>query len=273
MPVFSTRYSTLPALLSRDRARHVHGHGAELRVRHQAARAEHAAEPADHAHHVRRRDHAVELEPVLVLDLLGEVLGAHEVGARLARLVLLVALGEDQDAHRACRCRAAARSRRAPSGRRASGRRPGSPRGRRSRRTSPPGISSSRPKASAQRVAPRAVDLLETRAVALASRRHHSPSTSRPIERAVPATIFIAASRSLAFRSGILSSAISRTWALRHLADLVAVRLARALLDLRRLLEQHRRRRRLQLEGEGAVRVDGDHRRDDQPLPCPACAR
>ena len=32
--------------------------------------------------------------------------------------------------------------------------------------------------------------------------------------RAVPATMFMAASTSLAFRSGIFSSAISRTWAL-----------------------------------------------------------
>src|SRR5207248_3423930 len=52
----------------------------------------------------------------------------------------------------------------------------------------------------------------DRRAVALAMHAHQS-STSRPIERAVPATIFIAASISLAFRSGIFSSAILRTWA------------------------------------------------------------
>ena len=86
MPVLSTRYSTLPALFSRTALRDVHRDGAELRVRHQAARAEHLTEPADDAHHVGRRDHAVELEPALVGDLLGEVLGADEVGARLARL-------------------------------------------------------------------------------------------------------------------------------------------------------------------------------------------
>ena len=35
-----------------------------------------------------------------------------------------------------------------------------------------------------------------------------------PIDRAVPSTIFIAASMSLAFRSGSLVVAISRTWSL-----------------------------------------------------------
>lgn len=37
---------------------------------------------------------------------------------------------------------------------------------------------------------------------------------STPIERAVPSTIFMAASMSLALRSGILVWAISRTWSL-----------------------------------------------------------
>ena len=37
---------------------------------------------------------------------------------------------------------------------------------------------------------------------------------STPIDRAVPSTIFIAASMSLALRSGILVWAISRTWSL-----------------------------------------------------------
>src|SRR5206468_8458920 len=52
----------------------------------------------------------------------------------------------------------------------------------------------------------------DRRAVVLPVRAHQS-STSSPIERAVPATIFIAASISLAFKSGIFSSAILRTWA------------------------------------------------------------
>ena len=38
-------------------------------------------------------------------------------------------------------------------------------------------------------------------------------ATSTPIERAVPAMIFVAASRSLALRSSSFFSAISRSWA------------------------------------------------------------
>src|SRR3954453_13290195 len=49
---------------------------------------------------------------------------------------------------------------------------------------------------------------------------------------------------------------------LRHL---VAVRLARSLLDAPRLLDEHRRRRRLRDERERAVLVDGDHDRDRRP--------
>src|SRR5689334_15906263 len=47
------------------------------------------------------------------------------------------------------------------------------------------------------------------------------PSTVMPMERAVPAMIFDAASRSLAFRSGSFVVAISRTWAAVSLATLV----------------------------------------------------
>src|SRR3954447_3543134 len=45
-------------------------------------------------------------------------------------------------------------------------------------------------------------------------RRRRGHSVVTPIERAVPSTIFIAASTSLALRSGILVVAISRTWSL-----------------------------------------------------------
>jgi hypothetical protein len=54
---------------------------------------EHAAELADHRHHVRRRDRHVEVGEAL-LDALGEVLGADDVGAGLLGLARLVALGE-----------------------------------------------------------------------------------------------------------------------------------------------------------------------------------
>src|SRR5207302_4411843 len=47
----------------------------------------------------------------------------------------------------------------------------------------------------------------DVRAIVLAVRAHQSTS-SKPMERAVPATIFMAASMSVAFRSGSLISAI-----------------------------------------------------------------
>ena len=116
--VRSVRYSTLPALDSSTALRDVHRDRADLRVRHLALRAEDAAEAADDGHHVRRRDRDVEVGEALVLDALGEVLGADEVGAGLLGLARLVALGEDGDrdvlaeAVRAARsCRAAARRR------------------------------------------------------------------------------------------------------------------------------------------------------------------
>src|SRR5262249_35006151 len=45
-------------------------------------------------------DDLVEVEPVLFLDLLDDVLGADEVGARRFRLLRLLALGEDENALR-----------------------------------------------------------------------------------------------------------------------------------------------------------------------------
>src|SRR5206468_4614027 len=63
-----------------------------------------------------------------------------------------------------------------------------------------------------------AVHLLVERPVALAVLRHQPTST--PIERAVPAMIFAAWSRSLAFRSCIFVSAIWRTWSWVILATL-----------------------------------------------------
>ena len=75
----------------------VHRDRADLRVRHLALRAEDAAQAADDRHHVRRRDRDVEVGEALVLDALGEVLGADEVGAGLLGLARLVAAGEDGD--------------------------------------------------------------------------------------------------------------------------------------------------------------------------------
>ena len=53
MPAFSTRNSTLPAFCSFTAREMSIGHGADLRVRHEAAGAEDLTEAADDAHHVR----------------------------------------------------------------------------------------------------------------------------------------------------------------------------------------------------------------------------
>src|SRR5919204_563468 len=121
---------------------HVHRDGAGLRVRHLPARAEDAAELADHAHLVRGRDRHVEVVEPLVELLVREALQHPD---RLDR-----------------------------------------------------------------RVEALAVDLGAGRPVILAVLTHRSVST--PIERAVPATTFIASSTSRAFKSGIFVSAIWRTW-------------------------------------------------------------
>src|ERR1700690_4206102 len=60
-----------------------------------------------------------------------------------------------------------------------------------------------------RRVDPLAVDRVARAVVALAG---HQALTSTPIERAVPAMMCIAASTSLAFRSGSFVSAIWRSW-------------------------------------------------------------
>ena len=50
----------------------------------------------------------------------------------------------------------------------------------------------------------------------------------------------------------------------RHLADLLGVRTTRTRFDADRLLQKDRRRRRLRDEGEAAIRVDRDDRRNRQ---------
>ena len=72
----------MPAFCSLTALGDVHRDGADLRVRHQAARTEHLTEAADDAHHVGGRDHLVEVHEA-ALDLLGQVLGADDVGAGL----------------------------------------------------------------------------------------------------------------------------------------------------------------------------------------------
>src|SRR5207247_1139864 len=69
----------------------VEGDGADLGVGHEATRAEDLPQAADHAHHVRGGDGGVEVEPLLVLDLLGHLLRADVVRPGGLRLLGLVA--------------------------------------------------------------------------------------------------------------------------------------------------------------------------------------
>ena len=65
---------------------------------HQAAPAEDAPEATDGAHHVRRREGDVEVEPA-GLDSLGQVLAADFVRSGAERLLRLFALGEHDGAN------------------------------------------------------------------------------------------------------------------------------------------------------------------------------
>ena len=80
------------------------GHGAGLRVRHQTSRAEGPPEATDERHHVGRGDGHVEVE-LARLDLRREVVGADDVGSRLAGLGGGLAGGEHGDAHVLARAR------------------------------------------------------------------------------------------------------------------------------------------------------------------------
>ena len=92
------------------------------------------------------------------------------------------------------------------------------------------------------------------------------PTTSIPIDRAVPATRLDRRRQRLGVQVGQLQLGDLLDLLHRDRADLVLVRLGRALGDVGGALEQHRRRRRLGDEGVRAVGVDRHHRRDDQPL-------
>src|SRR5579871_6605031 len=186
----------------------VHRHRAGLRVRHETARAEDAAEAADVPHLVRRGDRDVEVGETF-LDPLREIGGTDDVGAGLLRLARLVALGEDGDAHLLA---AAVREHERAA-------------------QLLVGVADVEPEAEVhldRLVELRAVHLLEelhalgrrVELLALEERagaavtlavRGHQPSTSTPIERAVPAMMSAACSTSRAFRSGIFVSAIWRT--------------------------------------------------------------
>src|SRR3954468_22893858 len=181
--------------------------GPDLRVRHLAARAEDAAEAADHRHHVRRSDRDVEIVEAF-LDLLGEVLGADDVSAGVLGLLGLVALGEDRDLLLLAKAVREA-DRGAQLLVRMADVQPGAD----------VGLDRFVELGSARLLEQR--DRLGGRVLALAVDLRacleellavcHQP-TSTPIERAVPSMIFAACSTVWAFRSGSLRSAIWLTW-------------------------------------------------------------
>src|SRR3954454_5396451 len=187
----------------------VQRHRADARVGHLALGAEDAPEPADDRHQVRRRDGDVEVGEA-ALDALGEVLGADDVRARVLGLLDLVALGEDGDRDVATE---------------AVGQRDGAAQ-------LLVGVADVQPGPDVDldglvelralglldegdrlggRVLALAVDLAPGVEELLAVTRHYR-ATSTPIERAVPAMIFIAWSTSCALRSLSFFSAIARSW-------------------------------------------------------------
>ena len=256
------------ALGALDRCGDVHGDGADARVRHQAARTQHLAEPAHQTHHVGRGDAAVEVDRAL---------------ATPAR--------PDPPRRR--------RRRRRPS--------PPRPwRPWRTRRRAACGPSRwaalhtprtiwSACLGSTPRFIATSIGLVE---LGLGARLDHlhrlvdgdrpsrdrrpratalqtladlgslrfTPPPAGPSSAPSPRCVLAAASRSSVFKSFIFTFAISRTCAIVMVPALVAARLLGAAADLGRLLEEVRRRRRPHLEGEGAVREDGDLHRDRRAL-------
>ena len=77
----------------------VRGHGADLRVRHQATGAQDLAQGAHDTHRVGRGDDHVEVH-LAGLDAFGQVVQTHDVGASGLGGFSLVALGEHGDADR-----------------------------------------------------------------------------------------------------------------------------------------------------------------------------
>src|SRR5947208_4700593 len=191
------------------RPRQLPGHGARPRVRYEPPGPEHLAERPELAHHLRRGHEHVGVEPAL-LDLL-DVLHAHVVRTGRLALLRLLALGDHQhpdllpgavgEAHGAAHHLV--------------------------------GVLGIDPEAHrdidrfvefgvrrgfhlvhglARGVQLAGLERRDGGAIVLAVRAHQS-TTSSPMERAVPATIFIAASMSVAFKSVSLISAIFLTWA------------------------------------------------------------
>src|SRR5579875_384084 len=195
-----------------DRLADVEGHGADLGIRHQAARSENLTEAADLSHHVGRCDDAVEIEPALLLDLLDQVFAADEVRAGVARFLFLLALGEHQDPRHLAG--AIGEHYRAAHVLIGLTRIDVEAHGELDRLVELGDVASRHQlDRVSERIARRAIDLLGCFAIFLARHRQFPLrySISIPIERAVPSMLFIAAAISFAVRSLSLVLAISST--------------------------------------------------------------
>src|SRR5215207_4650788 len=234
----------LAALDVGDRLGHVRGDGAGLRVRHEAARAQDPRDLADLAHLVRRRDRRVEVQEA-ALDPLDQVFRADHVGAGGLGGPGLVAGREDDDAGGLAG--AVRQVDRAADHLVGLAGVDAEPQRHLHRRVVFGGAGLLRQPRRLQRaVEPRAVHQVGSLAVVLAALHCCSSSvtdemwlagqrlalprdagssdqslTVIPIERAVPAMIFSAWSRSLALRSAFFVSAMARTCSRVTVATLV----------------------------------------------------
>ena len=173
---------------------HVVGHGSGARVRHQTSRTQNPTQRSDDAHVVRRGHGGVEVQPATA-DSLGQLVGADLIRARVTRFLRPVAAGEHDDAlllagairqrHGTAHLLVRVGGINAQVGVKLHGlielRR---------RQTQQHVYS------VAQRVLSRAVHARPSLPIPPTMSRHAYSSTSMPMLRAVPATIFIAASTS-----------------------------------------------------------------------------
>src|SRR5207244_12971346 len=79
-----------------ERFHDVNGDSGGLWIGHQAARAEYLAEFADRTHHVRGRDHRVEIGPPFRLDLIDHIFATDEIGPGFGGLAQLIPAGDYQ---------------------------------------------------------------------------------------------------------------------------------------------------------------------------------
>jgi hypothetical protein len=253
----------LAGLLLGNGAADIRRDGAELRVGHQTARAEHPTELADHSHHVGGRDHAVELHPALVLDLLRELLAADVISTGIAGLLRLVALREHQDARFApCAVRQHDRAAHHLVGVARIDAKP--------HRDIDALVELGGGQAREQieglfdRIELALHDLARGLVEAFAVTRHRllrdldAHRTRRPRDDLDRLVDVVGVEVCLLDLRDLLELVD------RDRAHLVAIRLPRALRDLGGAFEQHGRGRRLELEREAAVLVDRDVRRNDQ---------